>query len=136
MGAASPDALGDDGHNVMNAIKAAGLKNYIINLMTMDYGAATNKVCVVSGNSCEAGQSAIQAAMDLHNFYGVPYNQIEITPEIPADDGGVPFSLTTDLTAVTSFVKANGLAGLHYWSYDRDTSGLPYATGFASALGQ
>ena len=136
LGASSPDSMGDDGHMVMAAIKAAGLKNYIINLMTMDYGPASSVVCVVSGGACQEGQTAIQAAMNLHNYYGVPYNQIEITPEIPADDGGVPFSLSNDVPAVTSFIKSKGLAGLHYWAYERDTNGLPYATGFASGLGQ
>jgi len=82
MGANSPDSLGDDGHMVMAAIKAAGLTKYTINLMTMDYGPASTVVCVVSGGSCQEGQTAIQAAMNLHYHYNVPYNQIEITPEI------------------------------------------------------
>lgn len=135
MGSSSPDPLADDGHMVMNAIKAAGLQNYTINLMTMDYGPASPAVCVVSGGGCQQGQSAIQAAMDLHNFYNLPYSQIEITPEIPADDQGSPFSTGADISAVTTFVKNNGLAGLHYWAYERDTNGLPYATGFANGLG-
>ncbi|QLG86992.1 carbohydrate-binding protein [Chitinibacter bivalviorum] len=136
LGAGSPDPLGSDGQMVMAAIKAAGLKNYIINLMAMDYGAPKANVCVVSGGSCQMGQSAIQAAMNLHNFYGVPYNQIELTPEIPSDDVGAHFSTDRDIPDVAAFIKANGLAGLHYWSYERDTTGLPYANGFAKALGQ
>lgn len=136
MGANSPDSLADDGHMVMTAIKAAGLTKYTINLMTMDYGPASTKVCVVSGGACQEGQTAIQAAMNLHYYYGVPYNQIEITPEIPADDGGVPFSLNADVPNVAAFIKAKGLAGLHFWAYERDTNGLPYSIGFATALGQ
>lgn len=134
MGANTPDSLGDDGHMVMNAIKAAGLTNYVINLMAMDYGSAKPGVCVVSGSSCQMGQSAIQAAINLHNYYNIPYSQIEITPEIPADDMGAPFSMT-DVANVSAFVKSKGLAGLHYWAYERDTNGLPYGTGFANSLG-
>ncbi|HXP56383.1 MAG TPA: carbohydrate-binding protein, partial [Streptosporangiaceae bacterium] len=49
------------GAEVVNAVKGSSLKNYVINLMTMDYGNASSSVCVVVSGSCEMGQSAIQA---------------------------------------------------------------------------
>ncbi|SMC24375.1 Carbohydrate binding domain-containing protein [Andreprevotia lacus DSM 23236] len=136
LGASSPNPLGDMGKVVMSAIQAAGLKNYTVNLMTMDYGNPPSiNLCVVSGSSCQMGQSAIQAAMNLHNFYNLPYSQIEVTPMILANDvGGENFSLS-DADVVAAWVKANGLAGLHHWSYDRDQSGAAFSVRFATGLG-
>ena len=35
------------------------------------------------------------------------------------------------MDTLTSYAKSNGLAGLHFWSLDRDTP-CPSATGYAS----
>jgi hypothetical protein len=88
--------------------------------MTMDYGAPGAGVCVVSGGLCEMGESAIQAAYNLHDRFGVPFSSIELTPMIGGNDvAGETFTLG-DADTVASFAKAQGLAGVHYWSYDRD----------------
>ncbi|OIQ87284.1 putative bifunctional chitinase/lysozyme precursor [mine drainage metagenome] len=119
-GSAAPDGFNVYGDAVMQAIRDAGLARYTINLMAMDYGVAQAGNCVVSGSSCQMGQSAIQAAMNLHDHWGVPYSQIELTPMIGGnDDVNEVFSLA-DVAAVSAWVNANGLAGLHFWSFDRD----------------
>ena len=66
----------------MAAIQSTGLTGYIINLMAMDYGSTGPGNCVVVNGACEMGQSAIQAVELLHSGFGVPYNQIELTPDI------------------------------------------------------
>jgi chitinase len=43
------------------------------------------------------------------------------------------FSLS-DAATVGSWAHSNGLAGVHYWSMDRD-SGLSYTNQFISSLG-
>jgi chitinase len=78
-GNASP-SLGTMGIEVMSAIQSAGLTNYFINLMAMDYGSAIASNCTVVNGVCEMGQSAVAAAESLHSYYGVPYSQIELTP--------------------------------------------------------
>lgn len=134
MGSGSPNPLGSMGIMVMNAIQSAGLKNYYVNLMTMDYGGASAANCVLSGGACEMGQSAIQAAMDFHGYYKIPYSQIELTPMSGANDtGGETFTIA-DTATLSSWSKANGIAGLHFWSFDRDT-GLSYTNAFISDLG-
>ena len=143
MGASSPNPLGDEGKMVMTALQTVGLSNYTVNLMVMDYGnPASSGVCVVSGGQCQMGQSAIQAAMDLHGFYKLPYNQIELTPMIAGNDtAGETFTLA-DVDTMSTFIKANGLAGAHYWSLDRDIAGtngqsnLSFTNRFVSDLGQ
>lgn len=134
MGSGSPNPLGSMGIMVMNAIQSAGLKNYYVNLMTMDYGGASAANCVLSGGACEMGQSAIQAAMDFHGYYKIPYSQIELTPMSGANDtGGETFTIA-DTATLSSWSKSNGIAGLHFWSFDRDT-GLSYTNAFISDLG-
>jgi chitinase len=121
LGGKDENSLGAAGVTVMKAIKAAGLTQYTINLMTMDYGSDSASTCTLnSSGRCDMGLSAVQAAINLHTAYGVPYSQIEITPMIGGNDTvGEVFSMA-DLTTVANFAKAQGLAGVHTWSVDRD----------------
>jgi len=119
-------ALGAIGVTVMKAIQVAGLRHYVVNLMTMDYGISSPQACVVAANGrCDMGLSAIQAALNLHIFWGVPFDQIEITPMIGGNDTvDETFSLS-DVVTVSRFAKQNQLAGLHFWSIDRDSDCAP-----------
>ena len=131
LGGNAPQSLGSTGVMVMNAIRSAGLQNYLINLMTMDYGSTTPTNCVVVNGRCDMAQSAIQAAEHLHSFHGVPYNQIEITPMIGGNDTiDETFTLQNVATLVT-YARQVGIAGLHHWSFDRDRDCAP---GFASPI--
>jgi hypothetical protein len=53
-----------------------------VNLMTMDFGGASSGVCVVSGGACQMGQSALQAAFNLSDAFGIPFSGIELTPHM------------------------------------------------------
>ena len=124
-------SLGSMGVTVMASIKSHGLTNYIINLMAMDYGSAIAANCTLnSSGKCDMGKSAIQSAVNLHNFYGVPYSAIEITPMIGGNDATDETFSIADVTTLSNWVKANGAAGVHFWSLDRDKD---CAAGFASA---
>jgi chitinase len=60
----------------------------------------------------------------------VPYGHIELTPMIGGNDvSGERFTLA-DADAMAAFALSQGLGGVHYWSYDRDTD---CAAGAASA---
>lgn len=153
LGGNSPQSLGSMGVTVMNSIKAAGLTNYYVDLMAMDYGSAIASNCTLgSSGKCDMGKSANQAAINLHNFYGVAYNRIEVTPMIGGNDAQDETFSLADISTLSSFAKSNGLAGIHYWSLDRDTDCAPgfaspicnsygvagkwgFANGFVSALG-
>jgi hypothetical protein len=129
LGSAAPDSLNTYGDQVMAAVKgtlgfdgtASTWPAYVtVNLMTMDYGAASPNVCVVSGATCQMGQSALQAAYNLHDHFGVPLHNIELTPMIGGNDvANQPFTLD-DAATVANFAIAQSLAGVHHWSYDRD----------------
>lgn len=109
------------GDMVVRAVKASSLKNYTINLMTMDYGAAGPAICVVSGGKCDMGQSAIQAVTNLQHTYGIPLSKIEITPMIGVNDVSSETFTTADVDKVVTYAATNKLAGVHFWSLDRDT---------------
>ncbi|MFL6699817.1 MAG: carbohydrate-binding protein [Vitreoscilla sp.] len=131
LGGNSPQSLGSMGVTVMASIKSHGLTNYIINLMAMDYGSAIASNCTLnSSGKCDMGKSAIQSAVNLHNYYGVPYSQIEITPMIGGNDATDEIFSISDAATLSSWVKANGVSGIHFWSLDRDKDCAP---GYASA---
>ncbi|WP_244106400.1 glycosyl hydrolase [Paraburkholderia phenazinium] len=127
LGANAQDSFNTYGDWVMQAIQTYGLKNYTIDLMTMDYGSAGPGNCVVANGACEMGQSAVQAAMNLHDHWGVPYSQIELTPMIGGNDVAGETFTPADASIAAAFVQQNGLAGLHFWSFDRDVDCPPGA---------
>jgi len=117
------------GNEVVEAVLGSGLNNYVINLMTMDYGSASSSVCVVVSGSCEMAQSAIQAVENLEHTYGIPASKIAVTPMIGMNDTTSETFTIADVDTLTAYAVDNGLAGLHFWSLDRDT---PCADTYAS----
>jgi chitinase len=131
LGGNSPQSLGSMGVTVMNSIKSHGLTGYIINLMAMDYGSAIASNCTLnSSGKCDMGKSAIQSAVNLHNYYGVPYSQIEVTPMIGGNDATDETFSIADVTTLSNWAKTNKISGIHFWSLDRDRDCAP---GYASA---
>jgi hypothetical protein len=131
-------SLGNAGVMTMQAIKSYGLQRYLINLMVMDYGSTSPSNCVVASNGrCDMGRSAIQAAINLHNAYGVPYSQIELTPMVGGNDTQDETFSLDDVATLATFAKQNGLAGVHFWSLDRDHDCAPgYASPTCNSYGQ
>jgi hypothetical protein len=139
LGSGVQDSFNVYGDEAMAAVKstlgfsgaASSWPSYVtVNLMTMDYGSPSAGVCVVSGGACQMGQSALQAAYNLHDRWGVPYSNIELTPMIGGNDAVTEQFTLNDADTISTFALARGLAGIHYWSYDRD---VDCPTGSASA---
>ncbi|MCU1281263.1 MAG: Chitinase, partial [bacterium] len=129
LGGGVADSFNVYGDQVMAAVKstlgfngsASSWPSYVtVNLMTMDYGSPSAGVCVVAGGACQMGQSALQAGYNLHDRWGVPWASIELTPMIGGNDVAGELFTLADADAVASFAISHGLAGVHYWSYDRD----------------
>jgi hypothetical protein len=134
LGANVQDSFNVYGDETLQAVKstfgfdgtAATWPSYVtVNLMTMDYGSPSPGVCVVAGGVCDMGQSAIQAAYNLHDKWGVPYSNIELTPMIGGNDVQSEQFTLANADTITAFAIAQQLAGIHYWSYDRDTDCPP-----------
>ena len=119
-------ALGAIGLTVMQAIKNAELDDYYINLMVMDYGVSSTDACVLGADArCDMGTSAIQAAMNLNRYFGVPFDHIELTPMIGGNDTEDEVFTLNDIATMTLFAQKNHLAGVHFWSLDRDVDCPP-----------
>jgi hypothetical protein len=124
LGAGVQDSLNAYGDEVLAAVQSSfgsSWPSYVtVDLMVMDYGSPSSGVCVVSGGTCQMGQSALQAAYNLHDKWGVPWSAIELTPMIGQNDASSEQFTLGDADTVAHFAIQMGLAGVHYWSYDRD----------------
>lgn len=113
-------SLNADGEHVIAAIRDAGLSDYYVNLMVMDYGEAIARNCVVVDGVCDMGRSAIHAAANLRARFGLPAERIELTPMIGVNDVVTNVFTLRDASVVAAFVRESGLGGMHFWSLDRD----------------
>ena len=113
-------SLTSQGERVLQAIRHHALDEYTINLMVMDYGPAQPANCVVKEGACDMAASAVQAALNLHRGHGVPLHRIELTPMIGVNDVVANVFTLADARTLTRWVREQGLAGLHFWSLDRD----------------
>ncbi len=114
-------SLNPQGQSILRAIRASNLQGYVINLMVMDFGDATAANCVVHQGVCDMGASALQAVRNVHAKYGVPMAQIELTAMIGVNDVVANVFKLKDAHRLVAIVRQLGLAGLHFWSLDRDT---------------
>ena len=140
LGSGVQDSLNAYGDDVLAAVRStfgSAWPSYLtVDLMTMDFGSASSGVCVVSGGQCEMGQSAIQAAYNLHDRAGVPYSNIELTPMLGQNDNPAEQFTLADADTVAHFAIAQSLAGVHYWSYDRDVDcGAGSASATCNSMG-
>lgn len=126
--------LNGTGDMVVRAVLASSLQHYTINLMVMDFGGPSPGVCVVSGGFCDMGQSAIQAVTNLQHTYGVPASHIELTPMIGLNDVTSETFTAANVDVVAAYAVSAGLAGVHYWSLDRDTPCAGGSSGYASPV--
>ena len=98
--------------------------------MVMDYGTAIPGNCVLTPVSlCDMYKTAVQAAINLNHTYKISLNRIELTPMIGQNVVQNEIFSLNDTALLGQDAATNGLAGLHYWSLDRDT---PCPGGFAS----
>jgi hypothetical protein len=116
----SRNSLNATGEAVLAAARKHGLQDYVLNLMVMDYGPASAKGCVVRAGRCDMGASALQAARSVHEKYKLPYAQIELTAMIGMNDVVENVFSLDDARVVAAAVRKQGMAGLHFWSLDRD----------------
>jgi hypothetical protein len=126
--------LNSVGDMVVRAVKASAIHNYTINLMVMDYGGPSAGVCVMGGGVCDMGHSAIQAAVNLQHTYAIPLSKIELTPMIGLNDVSSETFKPADVDTLSTYAVSNNIAGVHYWSLDRDTPCAGGATSWASPI--
>ncbi len=114
-------------HSGLCSRQYANLAHYTINLRVMDCGAATESNCVVSAGQCQMGGG--KSATHLRH----PGSQIELTAMIGMNDVSSEVFTRADVDTITSYAAAHGMAGLHFWSLNRDTP-CPGASSSASSI--
>jgi chitinase len=111
-----PSGLTQDGVNIVQAAKDAGVKIDVVNIMTMDYYQGDQDMGQAAISAAQATLGQIQG---IDSSYG--YGNIGITPMIGVNDDGSTFSLDNART-VASWAAQNGIGRLSFWSVNRDTS--------------
>ncbi len=117
----SNGSLNKQSESILAAIRAGGMKDYLINLMVMDFGEAKPANCVVRNGACDMGASALQAVRNVHAKYDVSMQQVELTAMIGVNDVVANVFTVDDAAMLARAATELGLAGLHFWSLDRDT---------------
>lgn len=113
-------SLNATGEKVMKALQDFGVQGYVINLMVMNYGPGTAANCVVRQDRCDMAASAEQAVKNLQTKYQLPPSQIAITAMLGVNDVVSNVFTPQDARHLARYARKQGLAGLHYWSLDRD----------------
>ncbi len=113
-------SLNATGAQVMRALQDFGVQGYVINLMVMNYGPGTTANCVVRQERCDMAASAEQAVKNLQAKYHLPPSQIAITAMLGVNDVVSNIFTPHDARQLARYARRQGLAGLHYWSLDRD----------------
>jgi len=117
----SRKSLNGEGEAILAALRRNGVRDFTFNLMVMDYGPGARASCVLKrGAVCDMGKSALQAARNVSQKYGLPFAQIELTAMIGVNDVVSNVFTLDDARMLAAAVKKMKLAGLHYWSLDRD----------------
>lgn len=113
-------SLNNTGEAVLATLRRHGVRDFVLNLMVMDYGPASAQACVVRDGRCDMGASAIQAARNVARKYKLPLYQIALTPMIGVNDVVENVFTLDDAKLTAGAVRRLGMAGLHFWSLDRD----------------
>jgi hypothetical protein len=113
-------SLNATGEAVLASLRRARLDDAVINLMVMNYGKPDVRWCVPHRGRCDMARSARQALANVHLKYGLPYNRLAVTVMLGENDVEANVLGPADAAAVARHARRLGLAGLHWWSLDRD----------------
>jgi hypothetical protein len=117
----SAKSLNHEGETILALLRRHGVRDFVFNLMVMDYGPGERASCVLkAGAVCDMGQSAMQAARNVNKKYGIPFSQLALTPMIGVNDVVSNVFTLQDAALLAAQVRKMKMAGLHYWSLDRD----------------
>lgn len=117
-------SLNATGEQVLASLAAAKFERALVNLMVMNYGPADARWCVVDAKSgrCDMGRSALQAAHNVHAKYGIAWQRIALTPMLGENDVPGNVLAPADARTLARGARRLGLAGVFWWSLDRDQS--------------
>ena len=113
--------LNATGERVMQALRRHHFDRAVVNLMVMNYGPASARLCVLRAvGDCDMGRSGLQAARNLKQRWDVPFERIALTAMLGVNDVTENRFTADDARHLAADVQAQRLQGLHFWSIDRD----------------
>ncbi|MGA2890264.1 MAG: carbohydrate-binding protein [Terracidiphilus sp.] len=125
-----PTGLVTAGLNIVDACHADGFHPDTVNVMTMDYGSA-------SDNGGQMGLDAEQAAQATYNQTG---DKIGITPDLGVNDTSTEIFTLANAQTVESYASSNSFINrLAFWSLARDNgtcAGQSYTSPSCSGLAE
>ena len=84
-------------------------------------GAPSATVCTLnSANTCDMGQSSINAIKSLIEIHRIPPINIGVTPMIGMNDVPTSVFRITDVNVLAQYVVTTKIGYVHFWSFDRD----------------
>jgi chitinase len=113
-------SLNPTGEAVLAALRTHGLDDAVINLMVMNYGAPDPRWCMPVRGRCDMARSARQALVNVHQKYRLPYHRLAVTVMLGENDIEANALSPADAAAVARTARRLGLAGVFWWSLDRD----------------
>ena len=113
-------SLNATGEAVLAALRTHRLDAAVINLMVMNYGAPDPRWCVPRRGRCDMALSARQALSNVHSKYGLPYRRLAVTVMLGENDVEANVLGSAEAATVARTARRLGLAGVHWWSLDRD----------------
>ncbi|GAA0771346.1 glycosyl hydrolase [Ideonella azotifigens] len=110
------------GAKVVAALQRHHFDTAVVNLMVMDFGPASAASCVLraSDGRCDMGRSGLQAALNLQREFGVPLSRIALTAMLGVNDVTENVFTPEDAALLLADARTHGLAGVYYWSLERD----------------
>lgn len=115
-------SLNATGEAVLAALRRVRLDAAVINLMVMNYGPPEARFCVPRHGRCDMARSARQALSNVHHKYRLPYKRLALTLMLGENDVAANVTRVADAASMARLAQRLGLAGLHWWSLDRDQS--------------
>ncbi|MFN7724871.1 MAG: glycosyl hydrolase [Rubrivivax sp.] len=116
--------LNATGRAVLQALQRHGAQRTLVNLMVMDYGPASPAVCPlrpgVQPARCDMGRAGLQAARNVAAAHGLPLSRIALTAMVGVNDVLENVFTLDDARQLAADARSAGLAGVAYWSLDRD----------------
>lgn len=133
-----PSALTQPGIDLLQNAVTNGTRVDVVNMMTMDYGAANSDMGGAATGAATALVDQLRGIFTGRSDTQL-WSMVGITPMIGQNDSPGEVFSQSDATNVISFAQAHGVTQLAFWSAGRDNGGCAnqtYASPSCSGLAQ
>ncbi|WP_406443205.1 glycosyl hydrolase family 18 protein [Streptomyces sp. NBC_00631] len=134
---ATSGGLSGDDVSLLDNARSNGFTPDVVNLMTMDYGAAGIEMGTAANQAVDAAAGQVASVFGIST--AAAYAKLGNTPMIGQNDSAGEVFTLADASSVEAYDASKGIALLSYWSQNRDNGGCPgqtTASGTCSGISQ